>query len=89
MELYAAVRSKIEYLEPFVISECINDWKAMGWTHQQLAEIVKPTESNGSLRIRLGPKEHLRGKNKRDWNLTGNMYKVQGLESIPSESSSS
>ncbi|EJW83765.1 hypothetical protein WUBG_05321 [Wuchereria bancrofti] len=62
MELYAAVRSKIEYLEPFVISECINDWKAMGWTHQQLAEIVKPTESNGSLRIRLGPKEHLRGK---------------------------
>ncbi|VDK70498.1 unnamed protein product [Onchocerca ochengi] len=28
-------------------------------------------------------------QNKRDWNLTGNMYKVQGLESIPSESSSS
>ncbi|VDM96828.1 unnamed protein product [Thelazia callipaeda] len=26
--------------------------------------------------------------NKRDWNLTGNMYEVQGLESIPSESSS-
>nr|CDP93491.1 Bm9277, isoform b [Brugia malayi] len=62
MELYAAVRSKIEYLEPFVISECINDWKAMGWTYQRLAEIVKPTENNGSLRIRLGPKEHLRGK---------------------------
>ncbi|KAM3717902.1 High affinity choline transporter [Dirofilaria immitis] len=28
-------------------------------------------------------------QNKRDQNLTGSMYKVQGLESIPSESSSS
>ncbi|KAM3717900.1 HSPB1-associated protein [Dirofilaria immitis] len=62
MESYAAIRSKIQYLEPFVMSGCINDWKAIGWTHQQLAEIIKPTERNGFLRIRLGPKEHLRGK---------------------------
>uniref|UniRef100_A0A1I8EUI5 NADH dehydrogenase [ubiquinone] 1 alpha subcomplex subunit 1 n=1 Tax=Wuchereria bancrofti TaxID=6293 RepID=A0A1I8EUI5_WUCBA len=36
-------------------------------------------------------RRHMHGYmyNKRDWNLTGNMYKVQGLESIPSESSSS
>ncbi|VDN19626.1 unnamed protein product [Gongylonema pulchrum] len=25
--------------------------------------------------------------NKRDWNLTGNMYKVKGLESVPPKSS--
>ncbi|VDN94648.1 unnamed protein product [Brugia pahangi] len=34
-------------------------------------------------------RRHMIFQNKRDWNLTGNMYKVQGLESIPSESSSS
>uniref|UniRef100_A0A0R3RKT1 JmjC domain-containing protein n=1 Tax=Elaeophora elaphi TaxID=1147741 RepID=A0A0R3RKT1_9BILA len=62
MESQAAVRSKIEYLEPFVMSGCICNWKAFEWTHQRLAEIVKPTERNGFLRIRLGPKEHVRGK---------------------------
>ncbi|VDO26001.1 unnamed protein product [Onchocerca flexuosa] len=62
MESYAALRSKIEYLEPFVISECISDWKAIKWTYQQLAEIIKPTERSELLRIRLGSKEHLRGK---------------------------
>ncbi|VDK88905.1 unnamed protein product [Litomosoides sigmodontis] len=62
MEAHAVVRSKIDCLEPFVISGRINDWKAIGWTHQRLAEIVKPTEKNGFLRIRLGPKEHVRGK---------------------------
>lgn len=61
MESFAAVRSKIECLEPFVMSGCINDWKAIKWTHQQLTEIIKPTEKNGFLRVRLGPKEHLRG----------------------------
>ncbi|CAG9538190.1 unnamed protein product [Cercopithifilaria johnstoni] len=59
MEAHAVLRSKIECLEPFVISGCISDWKAVGWTHQRLAEIVKPTERNGFLRIRLGPKEHI------------------------------
>uniref|UniRef100_A0A915PPS4 JmjC domain-containing protein n=1 Tax=Setaria digitata TaxID=48799 RepID=A0A915PPS4_9BILA len=62
MNAYATIRSKIGYLEPFVISGCINDWKAAEWTHQELADIVKSTRSDGLLRIRLGPKEHLRGK---------------------------
>lgn len=62
MESNAAVQSKIECLEPFVMSGCINDWKPIGWTYQRLMEIVKPAEGNGLLRIRLGPKEHVRGK---------------------------
>ncbi|EFO16206.1 hypothetical protein LOAG_12301, partial [Loa loa] len=62
MESYTDVRSKIAYLEPFVMSGCINDWKATAWTYQRLAEIVKPAERDEFLRIRLGPKEHLRGK---------------------------
>lgn len=62
MEAHVVKRSKIDCLEPFVISGRIDDWKAIRWTHEQLAQIVKPTEKNGFLRIRLGPKEHVRGK---------------------------
>ncbi|KAL3984644.1 Cupin-like domain family protein [Acanthocheilonema viteae] len=62
MESLASVHSKMGCLEPFVISECISDWKAIRWTYQRLAEIVKPAERNGFLRIRLGPIEHIRGK---------------------------
>lgn len=62
MESYAALRSKIDCLEPFVLSECIKDWKALEWTYQRLAETVNPPEEKGFLRIRFGPKEHLRGK---------------------------
>ncbi|VDN19627.1 unnamed protein product [Gongylonema pulchrum] len=60
MGSFDAVRAQMQHLEPFVLSGCISDWKAFGWTRELLAKIIHPSE-NGFLGIRLGPKEHRRG----------------------------
>lgn len=62
MDSYTTTLSQIEQLEPFVMYGCVDDWKATGWTQEHLAKIVHPAKEDELLRIRLGPKEHLRGK---------------------------